>query len=44
MRLLAEIEQQGETPSLEGILEAFLRPALPIAGAVGSPINPLAIR
>jgi AcrR family transcriptional regulator len=30
MRLLAEIERQGGTPSLEGILEAFLRPALTI--------------
>jgi AcrR family transcriptional regulator len=30
LRLLAEIEQQGGTPSLEGILEAFLRPALTI--------------
>src|SRR5258708_21274961 len=28
MRLLGEIERQGGTPSLEGILEAFLRPAL----------------
>ena len=32
MRLLAEIERSGETPPLEAILEAFLRPAL----AVGS--------
>jgi AcrR family transcriptional regulator len=30
MRLLGEIVLQGETPSLEGILEAFLRPALTI--------------
>lgn len=30
MRLLAEIGRQGGTPSLEGILEAFLRPALTI--------------
>jgi AcrR family transcriptional regulator len=30
MRLLAAIEREGGTPSLEGILEAFLRPALTI--------------
>jgi AcrR family transcriptional regulator len=32
MRLLAEVDRSGETPELEAILEAFLRPAL----AVGS--------